>query len=167
MAHFNGDPRHVIVSENYRPPFAGVPVKIITSSQHSTQGVNAQPFGAEKNLAAAAAESKDRPRNTSVDTGKRRGTISKLQGTRYVSIIRGIMPEFQSLPDEARKAVKRGVRLFLEAELGPCSSDWVVTKGTGTMYMVPDTIVESFKAWVFAELSRCFPGMQLNFNFDK
>ncbi|KAJ3226084.1 hypothetical protein HDU81_007474, partial [Chytriomyces hyalinus] len=119
MAHFKGDPRYVIVSEKHQTAFAGVPVKITSPSTPSTRAVNAQPVGTENNLAAAAAESKDRPRNASEDTEKRRGSVGKLQGTRYVSIIRGIMPEFPNLPDESRKAVKRGVRLFLEAELGP------------------------------------------------
>ncbi|TPX71657.1 hypothetical protein CcCBS67573_g06074 [Chytriomyces confervae] len=150
MAHFKGDPRHVIVPEDHQTPFAGVPVKIITSNQRAsstTRAVELQPVAAEENLAAAAAESKDHPRNPSEDTEKNGGSVVKPQGTRYISIIRGIMPEFQSLPDEARKAVKRGVRLFLEAELGASSSDWVLTKGGGTMYMVPDSLVETFKEW--------------------
>ncbi|KAJ3398085.1 hypothetical protein HDU80_009261 [Chytriomyces hyalinus] len=78
-------------------------------------------------------------------------------GKKYISVIREIMPSFPMLPDDSRKAVKRGVRLFLEAELQDKFADYVIVKGGGTMYMIPDDLMDAFKEWAYEELTRCFP----------
>ncbi|KAJ3218059.1 hypothetical protein HDU81_000672, partial [Chytriomyces hyalinus] len=98
-------------------------------------------------------------RNSSVEgsIGKAAAYRGSGSGKRYISVIREIMPSFPMLPDDSRKAVKRGVRLFLEAELQDKFSDYVIVKGGGTMYMIPDDLMDPFKEWAYEELTRCFP----------
>ncbi|KAI9334414.1 hypothetical protein BDR26DRAFT_897972 [Obelidium mucronatum] len=78
--------------------------------------------------------------------------------TKYISIIKKILPDFRNLSMDARKAVKRGVKRFLESELADTFVDECVFKDEkGTTYLIPDRLLEAFKEWAQVELSRCFP----------
>ncbi|TPX71980.1 hypothetical protein CcCBS67573_g06019, partial [Chytriomyces confervae] len=70
-----------------------------------------------------------------------------------------IMPEFKPLSREARIAVKRGVKLFLQQEMGDRFRECMFTLEGAEhhTYGVPDEMLAGFRDWAVKELGRCFP----------
>ncbi|ORY28712.1 hypothetical protein BCR33DRAFT_793237 [Rhizoclosmatium globosum] len=88
---------------------------------------------------------------------------SGLSLTRYNAIVNKMMPEFKSLSNEARLAIKRGVKQFLQHEMGSdfeeCLMMTAADNGQASKptYGVPEHLVPSFQQWLHVELSKCFP----------
>ncbi|KAI9333434.1 hypothetical protein BDR26DRAFT_937488 [Obelidium mucronatum] len=90
--------------------------------------------------------------------------ISKngLRLTRYNVIIQKLMKEFKILPKEARSAIKRGVKCFLQHEMQDQYEDCVIeTDDKVQTYGIPDHLVGEFKTWACTELQRCFPTLEV------
>ncbi|KAJ3068923.1 hypothetical protein HDU98_007962 [Podochytrium sp. JEL0797] len=92
--------------------------------------------------------------------------------TRYNAIVNKMMPDFKTLSNEARLAIKRGVKQFLQHEMGdlfeeclmhtnPAPAAAAAGGETGHVpkptYGVPEYLVPDFQQWVFVELKKCFP----------
>ncbi|KAJ3228787.1 hypothetical protein HDU81_005881 [Chytriomyces hyalinus] len=86
-------------------------------------------------------------------------SASGLQLTKYNAILVKIMPDFKSLSRDARIAVKRGVKLFLQQGMGDRFHECMFTLEGAEhhTYGVPDDLLTGFKAWAVDELRRCFP----------
>ncbi|KAJ3086746.1 hypothetical protein HK100_008602 [Physocladia obscura] len=79
---------------------------------------------------------------------------------KYIEIVKKIIPAYRTLSEESRKAVKRGVRNFLEVEFQDrFTEECVQVSDKGTTYVIPETVAEKFKEWAYDELSRVFPNM--------
>ncbi|KAJ3109756.1 hypothetical protein HK100_003236 [Physocladia obscura] len=76
--------------------------------------------------------------------------------TKYNSILLKMMPEFKSLSHEARVAIKRGVKLFLQHEMGDKFAECIFTVDGADhhTYGVPQHLLVDFKHWAYGELSR-------------
>ncbi|KAJ3392604.1 hypothetical protein HDU84_003853 [Entophlyctis sp. JEL0112] len=88
---------------------------------------------------------------------------SGLKLTKYNSILVKMMPDFKTLSREARVAIKRGVKLFLQHEMGDQFEECIFTVEAAEhhTYGVPQHLLADFKKWAFAELSRVFPDKQI------
>ncbi|KAJ3245068.1 hypothetical protein HDU77_009594 [Chytriomyces hyalinus] len=86
-------------------------------------------------------------------------SASGLQLTKYNAILVKIMPDFKSLSRDARIAVKRGVKLFLQQEMGDQFHECMFTLEGAEhhTYGVPDDVLPGFTSWAVEELRRCFP----------
>ncbi|KAI9334412.1 hypothetical protein BDR26DRAFT_867006 [Obelidium mucronatum] len=86
-------------------------------------------------------------------------TATGMRLTKYNSILVKLMPEFKSLSREARVAIKRGVKLFLQQEMAEKFSECMFTADGADhhTYGVPDHLLDEFKSWAVGELRRCFP----------
>ncbi|KAJ3208231.1 hypothetical protein HDU82_002770 [Entophlyctis luteolus] len=77
------------------------------------------------------------------------------QKTKYTDIVRRIVPKYKTLPEESRKAVKRGVKKYLESVFKDAfSSECVQVTDKGTTYVIPHDAIEDFTIWAAAELGR-------------
>ncbi|KAJ3023374.1 UNVERIFIED_CONTAM: hypothetical protein HDU68_008640 [Siphonaria sp. JEL0065] len=117
-------------------------------------------LGAENVGEAADAVSTDVPPAQPSDVEVRRASMdyhpsskfvtqSGMRLTKYNSILVKLMPDFKSLSREARVAIKRGVKLFLQQEMGDHFSECMFTADGADhhTYGVPDHLLEDFKAW--------------------
>ncbi|KAJ3377508.1 hypothetical protein HDU84_008571 [Entophlyctis sp. JEL0112] len=95
--------------------------------------------------------------NGNVSNENKEGTVQK---TKYTDIVRKIVPKYKTLPDESRKAVKRGVKKYLESVFKDAfSKECMQITDKGTTYVIPDDAVEDFTHWAASELGRVFPDM--------
>ncbi|KAJ3115445.1 hypothetical protein HK100_001350 [Physocladia obscura] len=79
---------------------------------------------------------------------------------KYVELVRKIIPAYKTLSEESRKAVKRGVKRFLEAEYqDKFTEECVEVSEKGTTFVIPEKINGKFQKWAYEELSRVFPEM--------
>ncbi|KAJ3392590.1 hypothetical protein HDU84_003839 [Entophlyctis sp. JEL0112] len=80
--------------------------------------------------------------------------------TKYIDIVKKIIPKYKTLPEESRKAVKRGVKKYLESVFKEdFAQTCVETTEKGATYVIPDSALEDFRNWATAELGRVFPNM--------
>ncbi|KAJ3084627.1 hypothetical protein HDU99_009386 [Rhizoclosmatium hyalinum] len=86
-------------------------------------------------------------------------TKSGYKLTKYNSIFVKLMPEFKSLSRDARVAIKKGVKMFLQQEMGDKFSECVFTVDGADhhTYGVPEHLLAEFTQWGRTELKRCFP----------
>ncbi|KAJ3023375.1 UNVERIFIED_CONTAM: hypothetical protein HDU68_008641 [Siphonaria sp. JEL0065] len=83
--------------------------------------------------------------------------------TRYNAIVNKMMPDFKTLSNDARLAIKRGVKQFLQHEMGNDFEECLMMTPADNgqtpkpTYGVPDHLVPGFQQWVFVELKKCFP----------
>ncbi|KAJ3255023.1 hypothetical protein HDU77_003869 [Chytriomyces hyalinus] len=83
---------------------------------------------------------------------------------RYNLILQKLMREFKSLPKDARVAIKKGVKAFLQHEMGDQFEDCIITTSDAdkvNTYGVPEFLMTEFKAWACQELGRCFPTCEI------
>ncbi|KAI8613142.1 hypothetical protein BC830DRAFT_1170496 [Chytriomyces sp. MP71] len=85
-------------------------------------------------------------------------------GTFYNTLLRQLMPTYDSIASDSRKLVKQGVQLFLEETLEPDDFQAAIVRlgaaNQGT-FVIADTVASEFLDWIQPELERCFPGVQL------
>ncbi|KAI8844654.1 hypothetical protein BJ741DRAFT_589016 [Chytriomyces cf. hyalinus JEL632] len=90
--------------------------------------------------------------------------------TRYNTIVNRMMPDFKTLSNEARVAIKKGVKQFLQHQLGASFDDCIMmtpaesssqTSATTPKqtYGVPEHLIPGFQQWVYVELKKCFPDL--------
>ncbi|KAJ3392605.1 hypothetical protein HDU84_003854 [Entophlyctis sp. JEL0112] len=83
--------------------------------------------------------------------------------TRYNTIVNKMMPAFRTLSNDARLAIKRGVKQFLQLEMGPDFDECVMLAPSENgmaakqTYGVPEHLLAAFQDWAFVELKKCFP----------
>ncbi|KAJ3109755.1 hypothetical protein HK100_003235 [Physocladia obscura] len=83
--------------------------------------------------------------------------------TRYNIIINKMMPDFKALSNDARLAIKRGVKQFLQLEMGLDFAECIVMTASENgqsqkqTYGVPEHLIPGFQEWVYVELKKCFP----------
>ncbi|KAJ3357239.1 hypothetical protein HDU83_008052 [Entophlyctis luteolus] len=83
---------------------------------------------------------------------------------KYNIILAKIMKDFKNLPKEARVAIKKGVKSFLQHELKDQFEDCVITSDEpdkANTYGVPEGLLNEFKTWACSELQRCFPKLEV------
>ncbi|KAI8827485.1 hypothetical protein BJ741DRAFT_630036 [Chytriomyces cf. hyalinus JEL632] len=159
LSHFDEEPSGKKPIADVSPPIKmSNEVESTVSNDHKARNEvrPESPLGRDP-IASDSLDSSLKLNGSNLHSEKKPVSSKNINGTRYVNVIREIMPDFPTIPADSRKAVKRGVRLFLEAELKDKFSDCVIVKGGGTMYMIPDELMDAFKDWAFEELSRCFP----------
>ncbi|KAI9334411.1 hypothetical protein BDR26DRAFT_564972 [Obelidium mucronatum] len=82
---------------------------------------------------------------------------------RYNTIVSKMMPDFKTLPTDARLAIKRGVKQFLQHEMGDDFSECLMKTPSDNgqvpkpTYGIPEHLVPGFQQWVYVELKKCFP----------
>ncbi|ORY37481.1 hypothetical protein BCR33DRAFT_854760 [Rhizoclosmatium globosum] len=83
--------------------------------------------------------------------------------TKYINIIKKMIPDYKQLSDESRKALKRGVKRFLEQEMGDrFQTECVyIISGQSPTYLVPPPLVEKFTTWARGEIQQVFPESRL------
>ncbi|TPX71979.1 hypothetical protein CcCBS67573_g06018 [Chytriomyces confervae] len=89
--------------------------------------------------------------------------------TRYNTIVNRMMPDFKTLSNEARVAIKKGVKQFLQHQLGATFDDCIMMTPTESAsqsstapkqtYGVPEHLIPGFQQWVYVELKKCFPDL--------
>ncbi|KAI8827788.1 hypothetical protein BJ741DRAFT_628778 [Chytriomyces cf. hyalinus JEL632] len=159
LSHFDEEPSGKKPTADVSPIKISNEVESTASNDHKARNeVRPESPLVPDPIASDSLDSSLKLNDSNLHSDKKPVSSKNINGTRYVNVIREIMPDFPTLPADSRKAVKRGVRLFLEAELKYKFSDCVIVKGGGTMYMIPDELMDAFKDWAFEELSRCFPG---------
>ncbi|KAI8614524.1 hypothetical protein BC830DRAFT_373153 [Chytriomyces sp. MP71] len=77
-----------------------------------------------------------------------------------------MMPDFKNLANDARVAIKRGVKQYLQHELGDAFDECLMMTGGGAdgsaakqTYGVPEHLIAEFQVWVYVELKKCFPDL--------
>ncbi|KAJ3234524.1 hypothetical protein HDU77_000397 [Chytriomyces hyalinus] len=158
LSHFDEEPSGKKPTADVSPVKISTEVESTASNDHKARNeVRQESPLVPDPIPSDSLDSSLKLDGSNLHSDKKPASSKNINGTRYVNVIREIMPDFPTLPADSRKAVKRGVRLFLEAELKDKFSDFVIVKGGGTMYMIPDQLLDAFKDWAFEELSRCFP----------
>ncbi|KAJ3263822.1 hypothetical protein HDU77_009846 [Chytriomyces hyalinus] len=89
--------------------------------------------------------------------------------TRYNTIVNRMMPGFKTLSNEARVAIKKGVKQFLLHQLGatfdecimmtPSENSGQTNAAPKQTYGVPEHLIPGFQQWVYVELKKCFPDL--------
>ncbi|KAJ3233458.1 hypothetical protein HDU81_002258 [Chytriomyces hyalinus] len=89
--------------------------------------------------------------------------------TRYNTIVNRMMPDFKTLSNEARVAIKKGVKQFLQHQLGTTFDECIMMTPTESSsqantapkqtYGVPEHVIPGFQQWVYVELKKCFPDL--------
>ncbi|KAJ3239454.1 hypothetical protein HDU78_002843 [Chytriomyces hyalinus] len=110
-----------------------------------------------------AEEDNDEMTNPAPETATNQQNIyhnaSGLRLTKYNAVLVDIMPNFKTLSREARIAVKRGVKLFLQQGMGDRFRECMFTLEGAEhhTYGVPDEMLAEFRDWAVEGLGRCFP----------
>ncbi|KAJ3238176.1 hypothetical protein HDU81_008323 [Chytriomyces hyalinus] len=88
-------------------------------------------------------------------------------GVFYNELIRRIIPDYDDIDTESRKAVKAAVFAYLSHHLpyDPKHASHLKNSWQET-YIVPDHMRATFLEWLYPELKRCFPDDALPFSND-
>ncbi|KAJ3070634.1 hypothetical protein HDU98_006334 [Podochytrium sp. JEL0797] len=100
-------------------------------------------------------------------TSETKGESTPITGReplQFTDILYNMVPEYAQVSDELKDAIRNGVEMFLNAvseEYG-IEASFRVDLGNGeSTFVVPEEVVEDFVGWVFPELQRILPSMEV------